>query len=67
MLSRITPPELKSIPCILVASGAQRETEQEYYRTVVGIQSEFLYAENMEEGFSLSKNHCFRLLKTVVL
>ena len=49
-LAQITPPELKSIPCILVASAAQRETEQEYYRTVVGIQSEFLYAENMEEA-----------------
>jgi len=49
-LPSITPPELKNIPCILVASQAQRETEQEYYRTVVGLQGEFLYAENMEEA-----------------
>ena len=49
-LSQITPAELKNIPCILVASPAQRETEQEYYRTIVGLQGEFLYAENMEEA-----------------
>ena len=49
-LSQITPAELKNIPCILVASPAQRETEQEYYQTIVGLQGEFLYAENMEEA-----------------
>ena len=49
-LSQITPAELKNIPCILVASAAQRETEQEYYQTIVGLQGEFLYAENMEEA-----------------
>ena len=49
-LPQITPAELKNIPCILVASPAQRETEQEYYRTVVGLSGEFLYAENMEEA-----------------
>lgn len=49
-LPRITPQELKNIPRILVASPAQGETEQEYYRTVVGLQCEFLYAENMEEA-----------------
>lgn len=49
-LSRITPAELKNIPCILVTSPAQRETEQEYYQTIVGLQGEFLYAENLEEA-----------------
>ena len=49
-LPKITPPELKNIPCILVASPTQRETEQEYYQTIVGLQGEFLYAENMEEA-----------------
>lgn len=49
-LPRITPAELKNIPCILVASPAQRETEQEYYGTVVGLRGEFLYAETMEEA-----------------
>ena len=49
-LPKITPPELKNIPCILVASAAQQETEREYYQTVVGFQGEFLYAENIEEA-----------------
>ena len=49
-LSQITPEELKNTPCVLVASPAQRETEQEYYQTVVGLRGEFLYAENMEEA-----------------
>ncbi len=46
----ISPPELKNIPCILVASEAQRETEQAYYHDVVGFHGEFLYAENLEEA-----------------
>ena len=45
---RISPQELKNLPCILVASPAQRETEQEYYHTVIGFEGEFLYAENLE-------------------
>ena len=49
-LTKITPQELKNVPCILVTSAAQRETEQEYYRTIIGLQGEFLYAENMEEA-----------------
>ena len=49
-MERITPPELKNFPCILVASQPQRETELEYYRDVVGFQGEFLYAENLEEA-----------------
>ena len=46
----ISPSDLKNTPCILVASEAQRETEQEYYRDVVGFRGEFLYAENLEEA-----------------
>ena len=49
-LARISPPELKGFPCILVASEAQRETEREYYRDVAGFPGEFLYAENLEEA-----------------
>lgn len=47
---RISTQELKNTPCILVASESQRETEQEYYRDVIGFQGEFLYAENLEEA-----------------
>lgn len=49
-LPKIAPQDLRNIPCILVSSPAQKETEQEYYQTVVGIQSKFLYAENLEEA-----------------
>lgn len=47
---KITPEELKNYPCILISSSSQRETEQEYYQNVVGIRSEILYAENLEEA-----------------
>lgn len=49
-LPSVTPQELKNIPCILVASKEQRETEREYYQSVIGFQGEFLYAENLEEA-----------------
>ena len=49
-MERISPVELKNIPCILVASEAQQETEQAYYHDVVGFHGEFLYAENLEEA-----------------
>ncbi len=45
-----TPEALKSMPCILVASVRQRETEEAYYKHIVGIQSEILFAENMDEA-----------------
>lgn len=50
LMTRISPPELKNTPCILVSSETQRETEQAYYRDVMGFQGEFLYAENLEEA-----------------
>lgn len=46
----ISTQELKNVPCLLVASPSQQEIEQDYYRTVIGIQGEFLYAENLEEA-----------------
>lgn len=42
--------DLKNIPCILVASPEQQETERIYYSEVVGIQGDFLFAENLEEA-----------------
>ncbi len=42
--------DLKEIPCILVASTAQRENERTYYQEIVGIKSDFLFAENLEEA-----------------
>ena len=49
-MKRVSTAELKNTVCILVASEAQRETEQEYYRDVVGLRGGFLYAENLEEA-----------------
>ena len=49
-MERISPPELKNTPCILVTSESQRETEQAYYHDVVGFHGEFLYAETLEEA-----------------
>ena len=42
--------ELRHIPCILVASKEQRETEGAYYREIYGVTSEFLFADNLEEA-----------------
>ncbi len=42
--------ELKNIPCILVASPGQQDTEETYYREVVGIQGDFQFAENLEDA-----------------
>lgn len=49
-LKSVETEELKNIPCILVASSQQQETERIYYREIVGIQSDFLFAENLEEA-----------------
>lgn len=49
-LSSVTVQELKNIPCILVASREQQSIEKEFYQTVIGIQGDILYAENLEEA-----------------
>lgn len=49
-MEHISPQELKNLPCILVASEDQRETEREYYHDVIGFQGGFLYAGSLEEA-----------------
>lgn len=49
-LPSVTVQELKNIPCILVASKEQQDTEKEFYQTIIGIQGDILYAENLEEA-----------------
>ena len=49
-MARITPQELKNIPCILVTSESQKDPEREFYQTVIGFPGEFLYAETLEEA-----------------
>lgn len=49
-LSSVTVQELKNLPCILVTSQKQQTIEREFYQTIIGIQSEIIYAENLEEA-----------------
>lgn len=52
-LSSVTVQELKNIPCILVASREQQTNEKEFYKTIIGIQGEILYADNLEEAYMM--------------
>lgn len=47
-LPAVTPEELKHRTCILISSREQWDTEQAYYRTVVGLSGDFLRAESLE-------------------
>lgn len=49
-LDKVTVQELKNMPCILVSSEAEKETEAEYYHNIVGLQGEKMFADNMEEA-----------------
>lgn len=49
-LSFVTVQELKNLPCILVASKEQQAIERKFYQTIIGIPSEILVAENLEEA-----------------
>ncbi|MDE7232500.1 MAG: LysR family transcriptional regulator [Lachnospiraceae bacterium] len=49
-LDKVTVQELKNMPCILVSSEAEKETEAEYYHVIIGLQGEKLFADNMEEA-----------------
>ncbi|MDE5858808.1 MAG: LysR family transcriptional regulator [Oscillospiraceae bacterium] len=42
--------DLRHTPCILIASKEQQENEQSHYREIYGIESKFLFAENLEEA-----------------
>ena len=49
-LDKTTVQELKNMPCILVSSEAEKETEAEYYHVIIGLQGDKLFADNMEEA-----------------
>ena len=42
--------DLRNIPCILIASKEQQENERSYYHEIYGIESKFIFAENLEEA-----------------
>ena len=41
---------LKRMPCILISSREQQNTEQDYFQNTLGFGGKFLFAENLEEG-----------------
>lgn len=49
-LAYVNVGDLRHTPCILVASKDQQENEQSYYQEIYGIESKFLFAENLEEA-----------------
>ena len=49
-LSRLSPADLKNTPCIVVASQAQRQSELEYQRDVIGFCGDFLFAGSLGEA-----------------
>ena len=49
-LERVEVKELKSTPCILIASKDQQRTELDYFTTIIGIESDVLFASSLEEA-----------------
>ncbi|MBR1731774.1 MAG: LysR family transcriptional regulator [Ruminococcus sp.] len=49
-LDRIDIADLKNTPCILVVSKGQEETEQTYYRDVVGFSGDFVFADSLQKA-----------------
>jgi DNA-binding transcriptional LysR family regulator len=49
-LEYVTAEELRKIPCIVVCSKEQQENEKDFYRKILGMGEEFLFADNIEEG-----------------
>jgi len=49
-LESVETEDLKNIPCILVASPEQQENERIYYREIIGMKGEIIFAENLEEA-----------------
>ena len=42
--------DLRNAACILVAVGEERESEEEYYRSIVGFHGDFLFADSLDEA-----------------
>ncbi len=49
-LEYINVDDLRRISCILISSKEQQETERKYYQEIYGIDSDFLFAESLEEA-----------------
>lgn len=42
--------ELKNTPCVLVINKEAQAEEEEYYKVVIGLKSEFIFADNIQEA-----------------
>lgn len=49
-LSGVEAPDLRSMPCVLVGSGAEQRHEEDYYRDVIGIVSPVVFVATMQEA-----------------
>ncbi len=49
-LERIEPEDLKNTTCILVAGKNQQETEETYYRDIVGFKGNYLFADTLQDA-----------------
>lgn len=47
---KVSVEELRRLPCILIASAQQQDTEQEYYQRTLEFGGSYLFADNLEEG-----------------
>lgn len=62
-LEKISLSELKNTPCILISSNEQQKTEQNYYRTIIGVEGEILFASSLEEARLMAvQNNGFMLV-----
>lgn len=46
----LTAQDLRELPCVLVASPERRDSELTYYREIIGLESEFLFANDLEQA-----------------
>lgn len=49
-LEQIEIEELKNTPCILVINSANKQEEQDYYDSIVGLHGDFLFADSLQEA-----------------
>lgn len=52
-LESVSIEDLKNIPCILISSKEQQETEQKFYQNDLGFPSEIIFAESLEDAHIL--------------
>lgn len=49
-LEQIEIEELKNTPCILVINSANKQEEQDYYDSIVGLHGDFLFVDSLQEA-----------------